>query len=108
MKASDRSRYAARARLAKALGHPTRLWILDLLQDEQCVLDLTATVELDQSTVSRHLAILESTGLITHRKQGTMNLYRAACNCVEGFFACFEPVQLAPQHRARKSDGARR
>ena len=108
MKASDRSRYAPRARLAKALGHPTRLWILDLLQKEQCVLDLTATVELDQSTVSRHLAVLESSGLITHRKQGTMNLYRAACNCVEGFFACFEPVQLDPARPARRATGARR
>jgi ArsR family transcriptional regulator len=108
MKASDRSRYAARARLAKALGHPTRLWILDLLQQEQCVLDLTRTVELDQSTVSRHLAILEAANLITHRKQGTMNLYRAACDCVEGFFACFEPVPLAPVRPARSAAGARR
>ena len=107
MKASDRSRYSPRARLAKALGHPTRLWLLDLLQQEHCVLDLTATVELDQSTVSRHLAILEAAGLITHRKQGTMNFYRAACNCVEGFFACFEPVQLEPQQRLRRSNGGR-
>ncbi len=94
MNQQDELRYAARARLAKALAHPTRLRILELLQArEQCVLELTDEIRVDQSTVSRHLAVLQSAGLITHRKEGTMNLYRCACDCVDGFFACFEGGQ---------------
>jgi DNA-binding transcriptional ArsR family regulator len=49
-------RYDARARIAKALAHPTRLMMLDVLADrEWCVCELTELAGLDQSTVSKHL-----------------------------------------------------
>lgn len=86
-------KYEARAQIAKALAHPTRLYLAELLQQqERCVAELTELVGADQSTVSRHLAILQGAGLVTYRKAGTMNVYRVTCGCLDSFFACIENV----------------
>ncbi len=61
--------YEARARIAKALAHPSRLLILDALrQGELCVCELTPLVGADQSTVSKHLAVLRQAGLTVKRE----------------------------------------
>ncbi len=60
----------------KALGDPTRLRLLALLRGgELCVCDLTAALELPQSTVSRHLALLKSAGWIRGRRGGVWTYY---------------------------------
>jgi ArsR family transcriptional regulator len=88
-----RQRYEARARIAKALAHPSRLMILDALQQQElCVCELTELVGADQSTVSKHLAILKNAGLVEDRKEGPMNYYRNTCQCLDGFFGCMESV----------------
>lgn len=85
--------YEARARIAKALAHPSRLLLLDALLDrEMCVHELTELVGSDQSTVSKHLAVLREAGLIGVRKEGAMSLYRSTCRCLEGFFGCLDTV----------------
>ncbi|MEW6744949.1 MAG: metalloregulator ArsR/SmtB family transcription factor [Planctomycetota bacterium] len=88
-----RASYEARAAVAKALAHPSRLLILDALSEkERCVNELTELVGGDQSTVSKHLAILKSAGLVSARKEGSMSLYGITCPCLDGFFACIETV----------------
>lgn len=88
-----KAHYEVRARILQALAHPTRLLLMDVLrQREVCVCDLTGLVGADQSTVSKHLAILRNAGLIESRKEGPMNLYRARCVCLDGFFDCVERV----------------
>ncbi len=88
--------YEARAKVAKAMAHPSRLLMLDLLQkQEMCVSELTEAVGVDQSTVSKHLAILKETGLVDVRKQGAMSYYRVTCGCLDGFFSCMETVVKA-------------
>ena len=54
------------ARFAKALGHPTRLRILQLLSNQSCCFtgDLTEELSIAQSTVSQHLQELKRAGLI--------------------------------------------
>ncbi len=85
--------YEARATIAKALAHPSRLLMLDALQNKDlCVCELTELVGADQSTVSKHLAILKTAGLVDHRKEGSMSYYHLRCTCLEGFFACIESV----------------
>ena len=85
--------YEARARVAKAMGHPSRLMILDALQrGEQCVCELTRLVGADQSTVSKHLAILKQAGLVADRRVGAMIYYRPRVTCLEGFWDCIESV----------------
>ncbi len=89
----SRQRYEARAQIAKALAHPSRLMILDALADgEQCVCDLTRLVGADQSTVSKHLAILRNAGIIDLRRQGAMTFYRLRICCLQGLWACIESV----------------
>lgn len=93
MKLKPRELYEARARVAKAMSHASRLLLLDaLLEREMCVNDLTELVGADQSTVSKHLAILKDAGLIAARKDGSMSCYRVTCKCLGGFFGCLETV----------------
>ena len=67
--------------------------MLDLLQkQEMCVGDLTDEVGADQSTVSKHLAVLKDVGLIDVRKEGALSYYRVTCGCLSGFFSCLESV----------------
>lgn len=65
--------------LFKAITDETRLRILALLgHGELCVCDLMAVLELPQSTVSRHLAVLRHAGWVTDRRQGVWMHYRLA------------------------------
>lgn len=94
--------YEARARIAKALAHPSRMLLLDVLRDRQmCVAELTELVGADQSTVSKHLAVLKNAGLVIARKTGPMSYYRVSCRCLDGFFECIESV-LKDNLRAQK------
>ena len=93
MKSTKRQVYEARAKIAKALAHPSRLMILDALGDaETCVCDLTELVGADQSTVSKHLAVLKNAGLVSDRRDGTMTFYRLKIRCLGGFWSCVESV----------------
>lgn len=96
-------RYEARAAIAKALAHPSRLMILEALdQKEQCVSDLTELVGADQSTVSKHLAVLKQAGLVDVRREGVMTFYRVKVCCLSGFWNCIETVlkENLKDHRA--------
>jgi predicted transcriptional regulator len=59
------------ARFAKALGHPTRIKILNYLENQSCCFtgDLVEVIPLAQSTISQHLKELKDAGLI----QGEVN-----------------------------------
>jgi DNA-binding transcriptional ArsR family regulator len=86
-------RYAARAAVAKALAHPTRLFIVDqLVKGERCVCELTAMVGVDISTVSKHLSLLRNAGLVTVERRGASMFYSLKCPCVTDFFACVDKV----------------
>ena len=96
MKSKPRQVYEARARVAKALAHPSRLLMLDALQRrEMCVGELTELVGADQSTVSKHLTVLRNVGLVTDRKEGALCYYRLEVKCLGGFFGCIESVLKA-------------
>lgn len=86
-------RYEVRARIAKALAHPVRLMMLDVLADrEWCVCELTDLTKLDQSTVSKHLAVLKQAGLVADRKEGTKTFLRLRAQCLQGMWECLESV----------------
>lgn len=54
------------ARYAKAMGHPIRIYILDLLSKQSCCYsgDLTEDLPIVKSTLSQHLKELKEAGLI--------------------------------------------
>jgi DNA-binding transcriptional ArsR family regulator len=83
----------ARARVLKAMAHPTRLFIIEeLVTEERCVLDLTGMIGADVSTVSKHLSVLKQAGLVADDKRGNQVFYRLRVPCVLNFFGCMESV----------------
>jgi len=96
MEAATRNLYEMRARVLKALAHPTRLFLVDeLARGERCVCELTDRVGADMSTVSKHLALLKAAGLVQDEKRGLQVFYRLRCPCVTRFFGCIEAVLKA-------------
>mgnify|MGYP005851590733 CR=1 FL=1 len=61
------------AGLFKALSHPVRVQILDLIsqgEGETCACDIERHFELTQPTISHHLKVLRDAGLITSESHG--------------------------------------
>ncbi|MCA9260848.1 MAG: helix-turn-helix transcriptional regulator [Planctomycetales bacterium] len=94
MKRAERAKYETRAKVLKALAHPARLKLVDVLaeHDEVCVCDLTAAIGMDMSTVSRHLAQLKNAGIVDSDKRGQMVFYRLRVKCLKSLFGCIESV----------------
>ena len=83
----------ARARVLKAMAHPSRLFIIEELEKgERCVCDLTAMIGADVSTVSKHLSVLKQAGLVIDDKRGNQVFYRLRVPCILNFFGCVESV----------------
>jgi DNA-binding transcriptional ArsR family regulator len=60
----------SRARVIKALGHPTRIYMVELLSKQDLsVGELTQAVQADVSTVSKHLSLLKQAGILGDRKE---------------------------------------
>ena len=96
MTAKTASKYEARAKVIKALAHPTRLFLVEeLSQTEQCVCELTDKVGADISTVSKHLSILKQAGIVEDDKRGLQVWYRLKVPCILNFFGCVESVLKA-------------
>ncbi len=65
--------------ITKALADRQRIRMLWLLQGrELCVCQIIAVLELAPSTISKHLSILSSAGLVEHRKESRWAYYRPA------------------------------
>jgi len=93
MNAQTMARCQARAQIFKSLGHPTRLFIVEELgKGERCVCELTELVGLDTSTVSRHLSVLRSAGIVQDEKRGLQVYYTLRIPCVLSLFGCIEKV----------------
>lgn len=88
-----KARFEARAKIIKAMAHPTRLFVIDeLSREEKCVCELTKMVGADMSTVSKHLAILKGAGLVVDEKRGVQVFYKLRVPCVLDFLNCVESV----------------
>jgi DNA-binding transcriptional ArsR family regulator len=75
----------------KALSNPNRLLIVDALgRGEHCVADLTKLVGLDISTVSNHLSVLRSVGIVADERRGTQVFYTLKNPCVLNIFCCLD------------------
>jgi len=71
-----------KAELFKALGHPVRIRIFELLRSGECgertVSDLQSQLQIEASSVSQQLAVLRSRQLVLSRKEGTSVFYRVS------------------------------
>ena len=68
------------AQVFKALGDPVRIRLVSLIGAHQggevCVCDLTTAFDLTQPTISHHLKVLRSAGIIDSERRGTWVYYR--------------------------------
>lgn len=83
----------ARAKVLKAMAHPSRLFIIEELErEERCVCDLTELIGADISTVSKHLSVLKQAGIVIDDKRGNQVFYQLRVPCILNFFGCVESV----------------
>jgi ArsR family transcriptional regulator len=93
LEGSTRLDMEARSKVMKALGHPTRLFIVDELSfGERCVCELTEMIGADVSTVSKHLSLLKKAGIVLDDRRGQQVFYRLRVPCILNFFGCIEAV----------------
>ncbi|MCL6450933.1 MAG: metalloregulator ArsR/SmtB family transcription factor [Acetobacteraceae bacterium] len=72
----SRDLLSAKADLLKALAHPTRLEILEVLRSgERCVCEIVPRIGHERSSVSKHLAVLRRLGVLGCRKEGLRVMY---------------------------------
>jgi len=90
------TKHEAWAKIIKAMAHPTRLFIIEELnQGERCVGELTEMIGADTSTVSKHLSVLKNAGLVFDEKRANSIYYKLRCPCIIDFMGCVEEVLSA-------------
>ncbi len=91
--------YQKQANVMKALAHPARLAIVDYLKDgEKCVCDIVDHLGTERTSVSKHLSIMTSAGVLASHKQGLKVMYQLSAPCVVDFLACVNAC-LRDQHK---------
>ena len=86
-------KYTTRAKIVKAMAHPSRLFIIDeLAKGEKCVCELKDMIGADMSTVSKHLTLLKEAGIVRDEKRKNQVFYHLCCPCVLNVFTCIESV----------------
>lgn len=89
----DKDVFRRQAQVLKALANESRLKIVDRLSRGECsVGSLTELVGSDPSTVSKHLTVLRSHGIVRDRREGNVVYYKLMTPCVMAFFACATQV----------------
>ncbi|PJC87914.1 transcriptional regulator [Vibrio sp. HA2012] len=93
MNEKDKRLYEAKARVLKALAHPTRLWMAEQLVDgERCVCEFVERIDADFSTISKHLSVLKQAGIIDSDKRGKQVFYRLKVPCLLQSMRCIETI----------------
>lgn len=81
------------AEILKAMGHPSRIFIIETIADEKhCVCEITKMLNVDISTVSRHLSVLKNAGIISDEKRGNTVYYSLKAKCVLQFLTCINTM----------------
>lgn len=102
--------------LFRAFADPTRLRILNLLiEGELCVCDLCDVLDAIQPKISRHLAYLRRSGLVTVRREGRWKHYavtkrptplqRRLLGCVRSCFREVDELQNDLERLGARSTG---
>ncbi len=101
-------KYETQSDFLKALAHPTRLAILDILRDgEQCVCHMEATLGLRQAYISQQLMILKQAGLVESRRDGLNLYYRVTKTEVFTVLDALETatgISAMPRHKHANTD----
>ncbi|MDZ7738079.1 MAG: metalloregulator ArsR/SmtB family transcription factor [Bacteroidales bacterium] len=89
--------YQKEAEIFKALSHPTRLFILDKIRNETfSVSELAAMIEVDISTMSKHLDLLKRYQIIVGEKNKNNIYYKLNITCLFTFLDCAKKLSSCP------------
>jgi ArsR family transcriptional regulator len=84
----ERAQAERMAVVAKALGDPIRMQLVDVLRrhaGEVCVCELVPLFDLSQPTVSHHLKVLREAGVVGSERRGLWAYYYVEPGAVEEF-----------------------
>lgn len=80
----ENSIYAKWADILKTIGHPIRIRIIEtLLEDDKCVSSIWGHLDLPQATVSQHLSLLRTKGIVRNERCGSRVKYSVADRKIE-------------------------
>lgn len=86
------------AEVLKTIGHPVRLQVLELLEQEEplCVNEIQQRIgiETEQSMLSHHLIKMKDRGILTSEKRGMNVYYRLADRHILHIFDCMDSCKL--------------
>ena len=95
--------YQAKAEFFRMLGHPVRIWVLELLQDgPKPVRDLLVEIDIEPSSLSQQLGVLRRSGIVTATRHGTTVVYALAGGDVAELMRAARRIlteMLAGQHQ---------
>lgn len=79
------------AQVAKALGDPTRLQIVDVIRkaapEAVCQCELTPLFEMSQPALAKHMKVLVTAGVLASERRGTWTYYYERPEALEGLTA---------------------
>tara|TARA_R110002050_G_scaffold48192_3_gene111966 strand:- start:15106 stop:15429 length:324 start_codon:yes stop_codon:yes gene_type:complete len=88
-----KQRIILKSNIFKALGHPTRLWMVEQLADgEKCVCEFVEAVDVDFSTISKHLSVLRNAGIVDMDKRGKQIFYHLTIPCLLSSLNCIDTL----------------
>lgn len=81
----------ASAQVLKAMAHPVRLGVIELLADgERSVTELFTNLQCSQSVMSHQLGVLRAQGLISMRREGNTKMCSLRNRDFLRLFKCLE------------------
>lgn len=86
----DRAEAGRMAAIAKAIGDPVRLQLVDVLRAHAgrvCVCELVPLFDIGQSTLSHHLRVLREAGIVDSERTGLWAYYYVKGEALEEFAA---------------------
>ena len=97
-----------RSEILKALSHPVRVLIVHALTGgDRCAGELNVLVDIDQSNISRHLAVLKRAGIIADQRHGMRVFYHLQTPCILKAFDCaVEVIKFEARRRAKEKQGS--
>lgn len=105
----DRGHAERMATIAKALGDPVRLQLVDVLRRHAgrvCVYELTPLFDLSQPTVSHHLRVLRDAGIVDSERRGLWAYYHVLPGALDALSGWLSAGTRLPTGAPADADGA--
>ena len=79
-----------RAEMLKAMAHPTRIAMIEMLYEDKelTVTEIHNTLEIEQAVASNHLSILKNKSILRCRRDGKKMLYSIKLNNIHNVIQC--------------------